>query len=127
MRKFLLAHIFASIYLRIMKTRKDIFYAIADPTRRAIIMLVAAQPCNVNSLAEKFDMTRQAVSLHVQILEDCGLLAVKKAGRERFCEARLDKLGEVEAWIGQSRKLWAHRFEKLDNYLTELKSNSDEK
>ena len=84
----MLAFIFASKYLHFMKTRRDVYYAIADPTRREIISLIAAQPHNVNSIAERFDMTRQAVSLHVQILEDCGLLVVKKTGRERFCEAK---------------------------------------
>ena len=123
----MLAFIFASKYLHIMKTRRDVYYAITDPTRREIISLIAAQPHNVNSIAERFDMTRQAVSLHVQILEDCGLLVVKKTGRERFCEAKLDQLTEVENWIEASRKLWKEKFEKLDNYLTALKIKNNGK
>lgn len=100
-----------------MKVRRDVYQAIADPTRRAIINLVAAQSYNVNTIAEKFDMTRQAISLHVKILEECGLLTIKQSGRERLCEVQLDQLEEVATWIDQSRKLWSRRFEKLDKYL----------
>ncbi|KIO75647.1 ArsR family transcriptional regulator [Pedobacter lusitanus] len=110
-----------------MKARRDVYQAIADPTRREIINLIAAQPYNVNSIAEKFDMTRQAVSLHVKILVDCGLITIKQNGRDRFCEAQLDQLNEVSGWIEQSRKLWVRRFEKLDKYLEEVKTKSDEK
>ena len=66
-----------------MKTRRDVYQAIADPTRRAIINMIATQPHNVNTIAEKFDVTRQAISLHVQILIDCGLVKVTRQGRER--------------------------------------------
>lgn len=110
-----------------MRARRDVYYAIADPTRREIINLIAAQPYNVNSIAERFEMTRQAVSLHVQILEECGLLVVKKQGRERLCEAKLDQLTEVENWITTSRKLWKQKFAKLDNYLTGLKTENNGK
>ena len=105
-----------------MRARRDVYYAIADPTRREIISLIAAQPFNVNSIAEQFDMTRQAVSLHVNILEECGLVTIKKQGRERVCEAKLAELDEVEQWITQSRKLWTRRFDKLESYITELKA-----
>lgn len=110
-----------------MKARRDVYQAIADPTRREIINLLAAQPYNVNSIAEKFDMTRQAVSLHVKILVDCGLITVKQSGRDRFCEVKLDQLDEVTSWVEQSKKLWVRRFEKLDQYLTEVKTKNDEK
>ncbi len=123
----MLAFIFASIHLRIMKARRDVYHAISDPTRREIINLVASQPSNVNSIAEKFDMTRQGISLHLQILADCGLVVIKKRGRDRFCEARLEQLNEVVNWVEQSKKLWVRRFEKLDNYLTELKANDNGK
>ncbi|NIJ54497.1 ArsR/SmtB family transcription factor [Dyadobacter arcticus] len=114
-----------------MKARRDVYQAIADPTRRDIINLIAAQPdvarpYNVNTIAEKFDMTRQAVSLHVKILADCGLIMITKSGRERFCEAHLEQLDEVETWIEQSKKLWTRRFEKLGSYLKEVKNKSNE-
>lgn len=107
-----------------MKIRRDVYQAIADPTRREIINLVAAQSHNVNTIAEKFDMTRQAISLHVKILEECGLLVIKQSGRERFCEVQLDQLDEVVSWIDQSRKLWTKRFEKLDKYLQQQKNKN---
>lgn len=110
-----------------MKARRDVYQAIADPTRREIINLIAAQPYNVNAIAEKFDMSRQAVSLHVKILADCGLVIIKQSGRERFCEVQLDQLNEVTSWIEQSKKLWVTRFEKLDNYLNEVKTKSNGK
>ncbi|MCF2505574.1 metalloregulator ArsR/SmtB family transcription factor [Dyadobacter sp. CY107] len=113
-----------------MKARRDVYQAIADPTRRDIISLIASQAdatqlYNVNAIAEKFDMTRQAISLHVKILADCGLLVITQSGRERFCEAKLERLDEVETWIEQSRKLWTRRFEKLDHYLNNVKSKSN--
>ncbi len=109
-----------------MKTRRDVYQAIADPTRREIINLVAAQPYNVNAIAEKFDMTRQAISLHVKILVECELIVIKQHGRERFCEAQLDQLDEVITWVEQSRKHWTKRFEKLDNYLQDIKTKDNE-
>lgn len=105
-----------------MKARRDVYQAIADPTRREIIGLIANQSYNVNAIAEKFDMTRQAISLHVKILVDCGLVVIKQSGRDRFCEARLEQLDEVVTWVAQSKKLWVNRFEKLDQYLTEIKT-----
>ncbi len=127
MRKHLLALIFASIYLHIMIARRDVYHAIADPTRREIISLIAAKPHNVNAIAEKFDMTRQAVSLHVNILADCGLVVIRQSGRERLCEAQLDQLEEVENWITQSRKQWTARFDRLDNYLKEIQTKENGK
>jgi len=110
-----------------MRARRDVYQAIADPTRRAIIDLIAGQPHNVNSIAEQFDMSRQAISLHIGILVECGLITVKQYGRDRFCEAKLDQLDEVVTWVEQSRKHWVRRFEKLDQYLTEIKTKEDEK
>lgn len=110
-----------------MKARRDVYQAIADPTRRAIINLIAAQPHNVNSIAEKFDMTRQAISLHVGILAECGLITIKQHGRDRFCEAKLDQLDEVVTWVEQSKKLWVRRFKKLDQYLETVKTKSNGK
>lgn len=97
-----------------MKARRDAYQAIADPTRRAIIGLLANEPQKVNFIADKFNMTRQAISLHLQILTDCGLIAIKRRGRERFCEARLDKLSEVFGWIEQYRAQWENKPEIPD-------------
>ena len=119
----MLAHIFASKYLHIMETRRDVFQAIADPTRREIIGLLAQQSLNLNAIAEKFDVTRQAVSLHVKILTECGLIIIKQQGRERLCEAKLDKLSEVSTWVDQYKALWNERFNSLDKYLAKIKNN----
>ncbi len=104
-----------------MKTRRDVYQAIADPTRRAIIGMIAGRPHNVNSIAEQFDMSRQAISLHVRILTECGLIIVKQNGRDRFCEARLDRLSEVSAWVDQYRKHWERKLDALEIYLEKLK------
>ena len=117
----MLAYIFASIYLHIMIARRDVYQAIADPTRRAIISLIADQPQNVNAIAEKFDVTRQAISLHVKILSDCGLIVITKHGRDRLCEARLDQLSEVSAWIDRYRLHWESKLDTLEAYLEQLK------
>lgn len=103
-----------------METRRDVFQAIADPTRRQIIALIAKQPLNLNSVAEKFDMSRQAVSLHVKILEECGLIMLKQQGRERFCEATLEKLGEVQEWVEQYKQHFEQKLDSLEKYLNKL-------
>ncbi|HEY8917686.1 MAG TPA: metalloregulator ArsR/SmtB family transcription factor [Chitinophaga sp.] len=104
-----------------MKARRDVYQAIADPTRRAIINMIAARPQNVNAIAEKFDVTRQAISLHVKILTDCGLIVIKQRGRDRFCEAQLDQLGEVANWVAQYRQHWESKLDAMENYLEKLK------
>jgi DNA-binding transcriptional ArsR family regulator len=103
-----------------MQARRDVFQAIADPTRREIIGLLAQQPLNINSLSEKFDMARQSVTLHVKILEECGLITLKKQGRERYCEARLDKLSEVSVWVEQYRQFFESKLDDLENYLSKI-------
>ncbi|MBC8047650.1 MAG: helix-turn-helix transcriptional regulator [Fimbriimonadaceae bacterium] len=105
-----------------MEARRDVFQAIADPTRRQIIGMIAKQPLNLNTVAEKFDMSRQAVSLHIKILEECGLIMLKQQGRERFCEAKLDKLSEVSDWVDQYKQFWNVQFDSLDNYLKNKKN-----
>ncbi len=110
-----------------METRRDVFQAIADPTRRQIISLLSKQPLNLNAVAEKFDMTRQAVSLHVKILTECGLITIKQQGRERYCEARLKKLSEVSAWVEQYRQFWTEQFGALDNYLQKIQTHKKAK
>ena len=101
--------------------RRDVFQAIADPNRRAIIGLLAKQKLTVNAVAEYFPISRPAVSRHIKILKECGLVAVRRQGRERFCEVSLDRLNEVAEWVEQSRDLWEQRFDRLDEYLSELK------
>lgn len=89
-----------------MEPRRDVFQAIADPTRREIIGLLAGRSQNLNSLAANFDMTRQAISLHIKILTECGLVTVYPHGRERICKARIERLCEVHAWTEQYRVFW---------------------
>jgi len=103
-----------------METRRDVFQAIADPTRREIIAMIAEKSLNINSLTEKFDMSRQAVSLHVKILEECGLITLKQLGRERYCEARLKKLGEVSQWVDQYKQHFEQKLDSLEKYLDKL-------
>jgi DNA-binding transcriptional ArsR family regulator len=104
--------------------RRDVFQAIADPTRREIINLIAYKSLNLNSIAGNFGMSRPAISQHIKILTECGLIVIKKQGRERYCEASLQPLNEVSTWVEQYRKLWAERFEVIDDLLNELKSAS---
>lgn len=104
-----------------MEARRDVFQAIADPTRREILNRIAEQPLNLNSVAEQFDMSRQAVSLHVKILTECGLIVIRQQGRERYCEAKLDGLSEVSAWVEQFKEHWERRLDSLENYLAKIK------
>ena len=110
-----------------MEIRRDVFQAIADPTRRQIISLVAQQPLNLNSIAEKFDVTRQAVSLHVKILEECGLIMIRQQGRERYCEASLQQLNEVAVWVEQYKQFWEQKFDALENYLDTIQNQKNKK
>ena len=100
--------------------RRDVFQAIADPTRREIIGLISRQSLNVNSIAEKFDVSRTAVYKHLKILTECGLVIINQQGRERICEARLEKLNEVSDWVEKYRKVWTEKLDSLDAYLVEL-------
>jgi len=109
-----------------MKTRRDVYQAIADPTRRAIINMVASEPHNVNAIAEKFDVSRQAISLHIQMLIDCGLLVVKQQGRERLCQAHLNQLGEVFEWVEQYRQHFERKLDALETYIEKIKKERDE-
>ncbi len=110
-----------------MDTRRDVFQAIADPTRRQIISLLAQRPLNVNTIAEKFKVTRQAVSLHVKILAECGLVVIKQQGRERYCEAKLQQLDEVADWVSHQRTFWKQQFGSLDKYLKHVQIKSPRK
>ncbi|MES3017980.1 MAG: metalloregulator ArsR/SmtB family transcription factor [Bacteroidota bacterium] len=107
--------------------RRDIFQAIADPTRRAIITLIALQAMTPNAIAEQFDTTRQAVSKHLRILTECELVKQEQQGREIYYSLEIDKMKEVDKWIEQFRKIWESRFEQLDEVLLTLKKKQNEK
>jgi DNA-binding transcriptional ArsR family regulator len=107
--------------------RRDVFQAIADPTRRAIINSIARQSQNLNALAGQFDISRPAISKHIKILTECGLIVIQQKGRERYCEARLDKLNEVADWVEQYRKFWNIKLDALEKYLEELQSKKGTK
>lgn len=109
-----------------MESRRDVFQAIADPTRREIIRLVANKAQNLGELAEQFEISRQAISLHVKILEECGVLAINQEGRERYCSLQLEKLEEVSDWLEPLRDIMEKRFSQLDQVLTNLKLEDDE-
>ena len=101
--------------------RRDIFQAIADPTRRAIITLIALQAMTPNALAEHFDTTRQAVSKHLRILIQCELVKQEHRGREIYYQLEIDKMKEIDKWIEQFRKIWETRFNQLDDLLSTIK------
>src|SRR5690554_4297418 len=105
--------------IRIM--RRDIFQAIADPTRRAIITLIAIQAMTPNAIAEHFDTSRQAVSKHLRILTECELIKQEQKGREIYYQLEIDKMKEIDKWLEQFRKIWETRFDQLDNLLATIK------
>jgi DNA-binding transcriptional ArsR family regulator len=102
--------------------RRDIFQAIADPTRRAILVLVAVHAMTPNAIAEHFDITRQSISKHLRILSECDLLAHKQEGREIFYELKIDKLKEIDIWLEQFRKIMEESFKRLDEVLYTIKN-----
>jgi len=101
--------------------RRDIFQAIADPTRRAIIALIALQAMTPNAIAENFNTTRQSVSKHLRILTECELVKQEQQGREIYYSLEVEKIKEVDQWVSQFRKLWETRFNQLDAVLSTLK------
>jgi DNA-binding transcriptional ArsR family regulator len=101
--------------------RRDIFQAIADPTRRAIITLIAVQAMTPNAIAENFGTTRQAVSKHLRILAECDLVKQEHKGREIYYLLEIKKMKEVDKWLEQFRKIWETRFSQLDKVLSTLK------
>src|SRR3954466_11790596 len=105
-----------------MEVRRDVFQAIADPTRRAILGLIALQAMTPNALAEHFDSSRQAVSKHIQILTECQLVKQEQNGREIYYHLNPKKMKEVDKWLEQFRSLWEDRFSNLDNILKQLKT-----
>ena len=107
--------------------RRDVFQAIADPTRRAIISMIATKPMNLNAVAEQFDISRPAISKQIKILTQCGLVTITQQGRERYCEAKLQKLNEVSEWVEQYRIFWNKKLDALENFLAQetLSKNED--
>jgi DNA-binding transcriptional ArsR family regulator len=106
--------------------RRDVFQAIADPTRRAIIALIALQALTPNAIAEHFDTTRQAVSRHLRILTECELIKQEHQGREIYYQLEIEKMKEVDVWLERFRKIWETRFSQLDEVLLTIKENKDE-
>lgn len=104
--------------------RRDVFQAIADPTRRQIINMIAHQSLNLNAVAEKFEVSRPAISKHIKILTECGLITIKQQGRERYCEARLQKLNEVSHWVEQYKQFWNQKLDALEDYLARLQAEN---
>jgi DNA-binding transcriptional ArsR family regulator len=115
----MVSHIFVTdrLQVRSYKMRRDVFQAIADPTRRAIINMIANQPMNINTVAEQFDVSRPAISKHIKILTQCGLITINQQGRERYCEAKLQKLNEVSEWVEQYRVFWNKKLDALESFL----------
>jgi DNA-binding transcriptional ArsR family regulator len=105
-----------------MEVRRDVFQAIADPTRRQIMEMLAQKSLNLNEIAENFEVSRQAVSVHVKILTECGLILIRQQGRERYCEAKLDKLSEVATWVDHCKQFWTAQFNSLDKYLEKIQT-----
>jgi len=102
--------------------RRDVFQAIADPTRRDIINLIAHKSLNLNAIAEQFDMSRPAISQHIKILSECGIIMINQQGRERYCEIQPKKLLEVADWLDPLREIWESRFDKLDSLLLDMQN-----
>lgn len=100
--------------------RRDVFQAIADPNRRAILGLLAKRSLNVNEISCHFKISRPAISKHVKVLTECGLIAIHPIGRERFCEAKLEKLNEVSAWLAKYKEFWDKKLNALENYLDQM-------
>lgn len=109
------------------QSRRDVFQAIADPTRRQIIDLLTEEPKNLNSIAEQFEISRPAISQQIKILEECGLVEIIKNGRERFCSIQPAELIPAFMWIEQYKKLWEDRIDSFEDYLMELKTNRNGK
>ncbi len=97
--------------------RRDVFQGIADPTRRAILGRLTKEKLNLTTVADSFDISRQSVTKHIKILIECGLVTIEKQGRERYCQAKPEKLKEVAQWVEEFKKFWGESFDRLDDYL----------
>lgn len=108
-----------------MKLRRDPFQAIADPTRRAILVLLASQSLSAGAIADNFDVARPTISKHIQVLSECDLITSNQKGREIFYELKIDRMKEIEAWLEQFRKIWENRYKQLDKLLSTLKKKEE--
>ncbi|HET8804127.1 MAG TPA: metalloregulator ArsR/SmtB family transcription factor [Aequorivita sp.] len=97
--------------------RRDVFQAIADPTRREIIHLLSTETLNLNAVSEKFEISRPAISKHIKILTECGLITIRQEGRERLCKANLKRLSEVANWVEQYNAFWNKKLDALEQHL----------
>jgi DNA-binding transcriptional ArsR family regulator len=107
-----------------IEARRDVFQAIADPTRREIINLIARNTMNLNTIADNFDISRPSVSQHIKILYECGIVDIQQIGRERYCKIRPANLKEVAEWVEPFRKLWEQKLDSFEAYLNELQLKS---
>jgi len=103
-----------------MILRRDIFQAIADPTRRAILVLLASQTITAGAIGEKFATARSTVSKHIQILTECGLVEANQKGREIYYQINMDSMKEIDFWLAELRKIWDSRFDSLEKYLEKI-------
>ncbi len=105
--------------------RRDVFQAIADPVRRDIISLLAEEPHTINSVAEQFEVSRPAISKHIKILEECGMVEIEQKGRERLCMIKPKSLVPAFMWLDQYKKLWEEKIDSFEEYIMKLKSQTD--
>jgi DNA-binding transcriptional ArsR family regulator len=108
-----------------MKLRRDIYQAISDPTRRAILVLLTSQAMTAGAIAKNFDAARPTISKHLQILNECDLVETNQQGREIYYELKIQKMKEIDKWLEQFRKIWEHRFDQLENVLSNLKKRNE--
>ena len=106
-----------------MILRRDIFQAIADPTRRSILFLLASQTITAGAIAEHFDGARSTISKHIQILTECGLVESNQQGREIYYQIKIESMKEVDLWLDQLRKIWDDRFDNLEKYLEKIQND----
>jgi DNA-binding transcriptional ArsR family regulator len=112
--------LYLPLYNDRMILRRDIFQAIADPTRRSILLLLASQSITAGAIADNFDNARSTISKHIQILTECGLVEAKQQGREIYYQIKIDKVKEIDIWMEELRKIWNNRFDFLEKYLEEI-------
>ena len=105
-----------------MKLRRDIYQAISDPTRRAILVLLTSQAMTAGAIAENFDAARPTISKHIQILNECDLVSANQQGREIYYELKVEKMKEIDKWLEHFREIWENRFDQLDKVLSNLKN-----
>lgn len=109
------------------ESRRDIFQAIADPTRRQIIDLLSKEPMNLGAIAEYFDISRPAISQQIKILNECGLVEIKREGRETFCSIRPTELKKISEWVGRYKGLWEEKIDSFEAYLNKLHTKKNKK